>query len=252
MKTPQEIMSALQAPFQPDEIEWMAKTVIKDKLRGLALPYVSNRAIQKRLDEVVGINNWKNEFIQWKDKDQLCGISIRFNDEWITKYDGAADTNIDGTKGGISGSMKRAVVQWGIGRYLYNIPEIWADVKQVGAKGYKIVKKPNLPKEFLPKNYKTNLPDWTPDDEHGSNQLPEPIQKCIDSFEKINVSKEEIENYLHLEIDMIQEQELNTLRNIFNEIRTKKKKKEDFFFDYNDAKPSRTSSTLALEQALGG
>jgi len=90
MKTPEEIMEALQKPFSPDEIEWMVKTVSKEKMKGLALPYVSNRAIQKRLDAVVGINNWKNEFIEWKDKDQLCGISIRFSGEWITKYDGAA------------------------------------------------------------------------------------------------------------------------------------------------------------------
>lgn len=252
MQSPKEIMAALQAPFKPDEIEWMVKTVSKEKMKGLALPYVSNRAIQKRLDETVGIENWKNEFIEWKEKNQLCGISIRINGEWITKYDGASDTNVDGTKGGISGSMKRAAVQWGIGRYLYNIPEIWADVKQIGAKGYKITKKPTLPKEFLPEDFKVNTGKWEPKETENLNELPKAVQKCLDSFKEISISKEEIENYLHLEADMISDAELRILRNIYLEISHKKKKKEDYFFEFENPTSGRSPSTLSLEKSLEG
>ena len=62
----------------------------------------------------------------------LCGISIKINNEWITKWDGAENTDIEGVKGGLSGSMKRAAVQWGIGRYLYNLEENWAIVSDNG------------------------------------------------------------------------------------------------------------------------
>lgn len=41
--------------------------------------------------------------------------------DWLTKWDGSDDTNIEATKGGLSGAMKRAAVQWGIGRYLYSL-----------------------------------------------------------------------------------------------------------------------------------
>ena len=60
----------------------------------------------------------------------ICKLSIRFyfkteevskwNVSWVTKTDGADDTTIEGAKGGISDALKRAAVQFGIGRYLYH------------------------------------------------------------------------------------------------------------------------------------
>lgn len=254
-----QIMNELRKPFKPDELEWMVKTVSEAKLKGLALPYVSNRAIQKRLDDVVGIENWKNEFIEWKDKDQLCGISIRINNEWITKYDGAADTNIDGTKGGISGAMKRAAVQWGIGRYLYNIPPIWVDVEvastsKTGKKTYRLSKRPSLPKEFLPENYTPGLNNWNPEPDTPTNKsTPAPILNCLESFKTLGVSQGDIENYFHLEIDMLQETEMATLREIYQSIKSGKKNKEDYFFSFEgENKTERSPSTLKLEDTLKG
>jgi hypothetical protein len=39
---------------------------------------------------------------------------------WISRCDGADDTNIEGAKGGLSDAFKRAAVKFGIGRYLYH------------------------------------------------------------------------------------------------------------------------------------
>lgn len=88
---------------------------------GKQLPYVTNRAIQERLDTVVGPENWKNEYIPWEigSPGVLCGLSIRIDNEWVTKWDGAEQSTQDPVKGGFSDAMKRAAVQWGIGRYLY-------------------------------------------------------------------------------------------------------------------------------------
>ena len=52
--------------------------------------------------------------------------------EWITKYDGAPNTDIEAVKGGLSDASKRAAVQWGIGRYLYGMESVWVDVEQRG------------------------------------------------------------------------------------------------------------------------
>ena len=125
------LMKELQKPFKEDEIEWRVGATNKDKSMGLALPYVTNKAIQNRLDEVFGVFGWKNEFKEWKGKSQLCGISIWDEDkhEWLTKYDGADDTNMEATKGGLSDAMKRAAVQFGIGRYLYKLDPIWVPLK---------------------------------------------------------------------------------------------------------------------------
>lgn len=140
-KTPEELRQALIAPFPQGDIEWRVSATNRDKTKGLAVPYVTNRAIQNRLDDTVGIDGWHNEFRPWKDgKAQLCGISIYFHEQkqWLTKWDGADDSDIESVKGGLSDSMKRAAVEWGIGRYLYGMTQVWVRIEQCG-KGFVIV-----------------------------------------------------------------------------------------------------------------
>lgn len=140
-KTAAELREVLSAPFPSADIEWRVSATNHEKTSGLAVPYVTNRAIQTRLDDTVGIDGWHNDFVPWKgDKAQLCGISIfipELND-WLTKWDGSDDTDIESVKGGLSDSMKRAAVEWGVGRYLYGMtPPIWVSIEQRG-KGYVI------------------------------------------------------------------------------------------------------------------
>lgn len=131
------IKQELAKPFAPEDLEWRLQQTFEDKGRGLAVPYVTNRAIQDRLDDVVGPENWHNEFRPWhgngKKDAQICGISIYFESRgFITKWDGAEDTDIESVKGGLSDSMKRAAVQWGIGRVLYKMDVVWVDVEKRG------------------------------------------------------------------------------------------------------------------------
>ena len=56
------IREELARPFAAEELEWRIQVTSKDKTSGLAIPYVTNRAIQDRLDEVVGPENWNNDY----------------------------------------------------------------------------------------------------------------------------------------------------------------------------------------------
>jgi len=128
-------LSKLKEPFPYEDIEWRLQQADKGKngIWGKCLAYVTNRAICSRLDEVVGPENWKNEFIKGPDGGVLCGLSIKVDGEWVTKYDGSENTNIEAVKGGLSGAMKRAAsTGWGIGRYLYNLDESWVEVTDKG------------------------------------------------------------------------------------------------------------------------
>ena len=136
-KDAETIKAELSKPFAPEDLEWRLQQSFEDKLRGLAVPYVTNRAIQDRLDDVVGPENWHNEFKPWhgngKKEAQICGISIYFEGRgFVTKWDGAEDTDIEAVKGGLSDSMKRAAVQWGIGRVLYKMDVVWVDIEKRG------------------------------------------------------------------------------------------------------------------------
>lgn len=125
---------ALQDFFDVDEIEWRLQQAGEKngKVWAICVPYVTNRAIQTRLDETVGPGNWKNEFRPGPGGGVLCGISVRVDGEWVTKWDGAENTDIEEVKGGLSGAMKRAAVQWGIGRYLYRLEESFGNVHDNG------------------------------------------------------------------------------------------------------------------------
>lgn len=128
-------LSKLKEPFPYEDIEWRLQQADKGKngIWGKCLAYVTNRAICNRLDEVVGPENWKNEFKTGPDGGVLCGLSIKVDGEWVTKFDGSENTNIEAVKGGLSGAMKRAAsTGWGIGRYLYNLEESWVEVSEKG------------------------------------------------------------------------------------------------------------------------
>ena len=132
-----QIQTELAKPFAPEDLEWRIQVTTQDKAKGLAVPYVTNRAIQNRLDEVVGPQNWYNEYKPWhgtgKREAQICGISIYFEGRgFITKWDGAEDSDIEPVKGGLSDSMKRAAVQWGIGRVLYNMDTVYVNIEKKG------------------------------------------------------------------------------------------------------------------------
>lgn len=244
-----ELERKLKEPFKPEELEFRISATTKDKTKGLAVAYIQNRAVQNRLDEVVGFENWKNEFCDIGNNAKVCGISIRINNEWITKYDGAQDTNIESTKGGLSGSMKRAAVQWGIGRYLYNLPGTWVKIKETAPKRYEVLERPKLPNWALPDNFKTKDATFN-SVEIKQAPLPKETQDCINAFKAIGISVSELENYLCLEADTFTSKDIDTLRNVFIQIKKGKKAKEDFFGLSEDKRTKRGQQTLKLEQKL--
>lgn len=145
----------LAKKFKPEDIEWRVQscgiTAKKDsggKPWALIIPYVTNRAIQQRLDDIVGEGKWKNEYKQSPcGNGTLCGISIKIGDEWITRWDGAENPvgkkneQLDAVKTALSNSMKRAGVQWGIGRYLYALDAVfaicdWCDYRSQTPEGF--------------------------------------------------------------------------------------------------------------------
>ena len=147
--TPNEMLHALKEPFPVDVIHWRvgatnAKTVNDPKdLKGIALAYIDARDVMKRLDEVCGIDGWQCKYLV-EGNVAVCELSLRINGEWITKSDGAGETDYEGEKGKLSDAFKRAAVRFGVGRYLYYLPNEWVSIKPAG-NSYKIISTPNLP-----------------------------------------------------------------------------------------------------------
>lgn len=156
-KTVEQIFEELREPFPPQDIQWRIGQKSKDGKKAMVLPYVTNRAIMERLDQVVGVGNWYPEFRPvdaGSEHGMICRLTIIVNlgDDlgWrtLTREDGASNTKIEPIKGGISDSMKRAAVQFGIGRYLYNLKESWVVLGD-----YNRFEPPSLPIWALPKGF---------------------------------------------------------------------------------------------------
>lgn len=117
-----KIEEKLKEPFLESEIEWRISHagVSNNHPWAFLLAYVQARAIQNRLDAVVGFQNWDARYTELKNG-FMCVLSISLGDRYYVKQDGAAYTQIEDIKGGISSAFKRAASAWGVGRYLYNL-----------------------------------------------------------------------------------------------------------------------------------
>jgi hypothetical protein len=124
-------LSDLSKPFPAAEIEWRVCSTNSDKTSGLALAYLTARHVMDRLDAVCGVENWQDRY-EFHGSRTVCYLSIHIGDEWITKADGAGDSDVEAEKGAISDALKRAAVKWGIGRYLYDLGHIWVDLEPAG------------------------------------------------------------------------------------------------------------------------
>jgi hypothetical protein len=135
------IFEALAAPFPPDKVSWRVGSTSPDKTKGMALAYIDARDVMERLDAVCGPAGWERRHPH-VDKTTTCEIAIWIEERgWVVKSDGAGDTAVEAEKGSLSDSFKRAAVNWGIGRYLYDLKSPWVALDQ-----HKKIKAEELPK----------------------------------------------------------------------------------------------------------
>lgn len=146
-----DLMNQLKRPFPVKDISWRVGATNKDKTKGIALAYIDARDVMKRLDDTMGIN-WQCRYSH-ADGKVICDIGLRIDGEWLWRANGAGDTDIEAEKGAISDAFKRAAVMWGVGRYLYMLPNTWVEIDE-----YKKIKAPpSLPDWATPEGYDAKM-----------------------------------------------------------------------------------------------
>lgn len=111
-----ELFAALAAPFEPEEVKHRTHS-------GRTLDYVTARTVMNRLDEVLGPENWWDDFVPLEHS-VICRLTVRLPDGQVLiksdagGYAGMADPG-DDDKSGFADAFKRAAVKFGVGRYLY-------------------------------------------------------------------------------------------------------------------------------------
>ena len=123
-----EIRRRLADPFPASVVGWKAQTVKNN--RALAVAYIDARDVMDRLDDVFGVGGWQDTYSPMGDG-VLCALAVRIDGEWVEKQDVGSPSEQpdagDRAKAAVSDALKRAAVKFGVGRYLYSLPTLWAD-----------------------------------------------------------------------------------------------------------------------------
>lgn len=151
------LLEAFAEPFSVMDVEWKPGALNKEKTKALALAYVDSRAYIQRLNSLTD-GNWSDDYqvILLPDRVAvICRLTI-FN----TTRTGDGEcllTNVNGNDEGYveanavttasAQAFKRACVKFGLGAYLYNLPQKWCDYD---ARTRRIVEPPDLPEWALP------------------------------------------------------------------------------------------------------
>lgn len=123
--------SKLKAPFPEKDITWrIGRSGVKNgKPWAIVLAYVDARAVQDRLDEACSPENWQTR-VRVEEGGILTELGVKCGDEWVYKTDGSPETQVEAFKGGISKSLVRAASAWGVGRYLYDLGQTFAEITE--------------------------------------------------------------------------------------------------------------------------
>jgi len=120
------VEALLKEPFDEKELRFRAGSIRRDKTKCMVFAYIDARAVMDRLDDTVGVANWQTQYTP-SPNGVFCELIIKIEGDWIAKSDIGVPSDFEAGKGAVSDSLKRAAVQWGIGRYLYRFPTQWTE-----------------------------------------------------------------------------------------------------------------------------
>lgn len=231
----EEIFEKLRARFSQSEHEWRVQQsgfAKNGKPWAMILCYVDARAIQNRLDAVVGPQNWSEEY-EIVDGNFKCKLGIRIEGEWVYKVNGAPETDMEGFKGGFSKSFVRVASNWGIGRYLYDLEATWAnfvDRSTPGAKKAMIKKNKEdkygephfwLPPKMFSTEPTTNQPEQPPQSEPQGRFNPEAVLKAFSQF---GYGRDVLEDTFEKKVEEFTLEDRQKLSDWYLELKSRKEK----------------------------
>jgi hypothetical protein len=119
----------LTRPFPPEQIDLKPGVMTREKTRAIPMAYVDARVYQERLDQVVGPDAWSVDFSVRRFGVvctlTICGVTKA--DVGDYPLDDETHRNENKATTAAAQAFKRACAQFGVGRYLYSLPRLWAD-----------------------------------------------------------------------------------------------------------------------------
>lgn len=137
-----ELKQLLENLKKPVSYKWKIQSVPKNDKKGNCVAYIDARDCMDTLD-LFCEEGWQNEFyeVKWK---VFCRVGIKIKWEWFYRSDSWALEESEHvehettSKWETSDAFKRACVQWGIWRFLYEKDIIWISNEEYQANKFKI------------------------------------------------------------------------------------------------------------------
>jgi hypothetical protein len=156
------LFTRLAEPFQPAEIKWRVTHTTRDGSRGAVIAFADPRAYTDRLNQLFTPSGWTRNYevttvsaVSRQKRDKIiqtgkvlvtCTLTIArlgthsgSGEQWADEQNAMTSAEAQ--------AFKRASSCFGLGRYLYNLPETWVSLDDQG----KPLKIPVLPNWALPK-----------------------------------------------------------------------------------------------------
>ena len=115
----------LLKPFRQQDVELKPTATTKDRARALASPYVDMRCYFARLDKICGPESWSST-LTLTDRGAVCALTI-FGVTKSASGDYPRDAGDENPATSAEAqAFKRACSAFGLGRYLYSLPQVWA------------------------------------------------------------------------------------------------------------------------------
>lgn len=165
------VTGILREPFGTEALQKRVLNKNGEKTKAKMAYYIDTRALNERLDQVAGPNNWSTRIHEIKDcGDRIivvanltlgcggvdredAGEELKMTEKWdkVAKAMVPATNELCVMKGGPQ-AIKRAAVQFGVGAYLYEFSEIntWEDIDQYGQPKEREINTAKLPEWARP------------------------------------------------------------------------------------------------------
>jgi hypothetical protein len=129
-----ELHDILKALKEPMPYKWRVQSFSQHKAEATLVAYIDARDVMDRLDEVCA-NGWQRDHKQVKEN-LFSGVGINLgNNNWLWRWDCGTESQTEAEKGESSDSFKRAAVNWGVGRFLYDLSILKLPASEVKSQG---------------------------------------------------------------------------------------------------------------------
>ena len=126
------LKKVITALAQPLPYKWKVQSFTKDKTKALCVAYIDARDVNDRLNEVCEYGYHTEHYVLGSDI--YCKIGLIMPDGSVIWRSDVGESNnaTEKSKTAASDSFKRAAVQFGVGRFLYDLDTVFLKAKEDG------------------------------------------------------------------------------------------------------------------------